>query len=276
MSVCEFIAKPCQWSERAPAMLRQSMYPATVTWESYSTSEYIDGTTPTVIGVLDSSSPSNGPGISVEMLPDHLTPNWRELGLRFASKPEIREYLFLDLLASSLALIYGVSAARGTVRGMCRSLHVLLAAGSDYDVSFSDPTLPFSIFVSCPPIGADYRIERLAECIFHEALHLQLSLIDAIEPLVYESSSEIKVFSPWKGEHRTLLGMIHALYVFGNLQRFWNILSVTTPQSRYFAQGRAQCIQPEIGHAADLLNDQPLTPIAHRILSVFSISSTLS
>jgi hypothetical protein len=56
-----------------------------------------------------------------------------------------------------------------------RSLHV---ADPEFDISHSDPEVPFSIFVSVPGVDEPYGPLRLAEQIVHECMHLQLTLIE--------------------------------------------------------------------------------------------------
>ena len=53
---------------------------------------------------------------------------------------------------------------------------------------------------------------RVAESLVHEAMHLQLTLIEQATPLVHPSDESY--FSPWKGTHRSPQGVLHALYVF--------------------------------------------------------------
>ena len=75
---------------------------------------------------------------------------------------------FAQMLAKSLDLIKMVRPLQGTIAGTCRSLHVLLPPAPDVDVSCSVPSLPCSIFVSCPPATEKVRVERLAENLVHE------------------------------------------------------------------------------------------------------------
>jgi hypothetical protein len=49
-------------------------------------------------------------------------------------------------------------------------------------IRYSSPAIPFSIFVSVPPADERNVVARLAEAIIHEAMHLQLTLIEAIVP----------------------------------------------------------------------------------------------
>ena len=143
--------------------------------------------------------------------------------------------------------------------GMCRSLHVLLAAGRDFDVSYSDPLVPFTIFVSCPPVKENNRVERLAENIVHEALHLQLTLVERVEPLIVDGAEDEPVLSPWKEGERTMRGLLHAVYVFSNLGYFWKRVATERPNSSSFAKKRVDTINHEIFSTCDFLDNPTLT-----------------
>ena len=176
---------------------------------------------------------------------------------------------FAETLAKSLDLIGMVRPLQGTIAGTCRSLHVLLPPAPDVDVSCSDPSLPHSIFVSCPPDTKEDRVERLAENLVHEALHLQLSLVEGLEPLVSEIPREELLFSPWRGERRTVRGLLHAVYVFGNLRFFWGKIASSRPGSASFARARIETIDSEMAAASHLLESRSLTPTGRRLATSF-------
>ena len=172
---------------------------------------------------------------------------------------------FAETLADALELAGTVLPFKGTVAGLCRSLHVLVASGRDLDVSYSEPSLPFSVFVSCPPAAERYRVERLAENVLHEALHLQLTLVESIEPLVIDVPDESPVFSPWKGEWRSVRGLLHAVYVFGNLRCFWKHVAGDSPGASSFARTRIEMIDGELDAAGPLVTSQSLTATGRRL-----------
>ena len=210
--------------------------------------------------------------LNVELLPETVAERWRDLGLQFATEADMIDMGFLAILVKSLDLIRVVRPLLGTVAGVCRSLHVLLAPGEDTDVSFSDPCLPFSVFVSCPPAEERDRVERLAESLVHEALHLQLSLVESVEQLVTDVPDEKLVVSPWKGEGRTARGLLHAVYVFGNLRYFWkSIVSNVSnaPDSSSFARSRVETIKAELARAVHLVESRSLTAAGRKMSDSF-------
>ena len=176
---------------------------------------------------------------------------------------------FAETLAKSLDLIGTVRPLQGTIAGLCRSVHVLVPPAPEVDVSCSEPSLPHSLFVSCPPAPEENRVERLAENVAHEALHLQLSLVERLEPLVEEIPREEPVFSPWRGEGRTVRGLLHAVYVFGNLRFFWGRVASSRPCAASFERARIETINSEMAAASHLLESRSLTPAGRRLATSF-------
>ena len=272
MRVIEFIEDPCCWDWRAPARLRERVFGDASAWQSYSTSRFLDGSNPNILHTIEFSEPSVSSAVNVEWLSPALTARWRSLGLQFASEADLSNMGFRESLVGSLNLVGMVRPLHGSVAGLCRSLHVLIASGTDFDVSYSDPSLPLSVFVSCPLPAERHRVERLAENVVHEALHLQLSLVERVWSLVIDVPNEEPVFSPWKDEWRTVRGLVHAVYVFGNLRCFWKGVASKQPDSSSFAQARIQTIDTEMAAAAHLLRCESLTAMGRRLATSFLLS----
>ncbi len=136
-----------------------------------------------------------------------------------------------------------VDGLADTLGCLVRSIHVL-SAPRDHDVSHSTPALPFSVFVSVP--GADEKdaLLRLAESLIHEAMHLQLTLVDRTDALVIDRRGQS--YSPWKGGLRPLEGLLHGLYVFAVIHQVLALFAEMQPRSRdYCAKRRAQ-IEEEV------------------------------
>ena len=261
----EFIEGPCRWDWRAPATFREQVFGDDSAWRSYSTSRFLDGSKPDILHTIGLSEHAVDSAVSVERLSPVLAARWQSVGLRFASEADLSDMEFRRTLVSSLEFIGMNLSLEGTVAGLCRSLHVLIASGRDFDVSYSDPSLPLSVFVSCPLPGERNRVERLAESIVHEALHLQLSLVERAQPLVIDGPDEEPVFSPWKDERRTVRGLLHAVYVFGNLRSFWKGIAAKRPESSSFAQARVQTIDSEMARATHLAGNRTLTAAGRRL-----------
>jgi len=152
------------------------------------------------------------PAISIEVLTQKCAVQYQEQGIAFYSPHEILHTTVLDCIEEALAIINQVPSLMKTVATLVRSLHVIKPEDGDHDVSFSEPHIPFSVFVSVPEKRVANDGLRIAEAIVHEAMHLQLTLIDETFPLT--DSTGGTYYSPWRGEQRSVLGVFHALYVF--------------------------------------------------------------
>jgi HEXXH motif-containing protein len=116
----------------------------------------------------------------------------------------------IEGLRGALALIERLPTLAKAVSLLARCIHVL-SSHPDYDVSHSDPNLPFSIFVSVPPKDGPQTPMRLMESIIHEAMHLQLTLMERVAPMV---EGVFSAHSPWQRQLRPAQGLLHGLYVF--------------------------------------------------------------
>jgi HEXXH motif-containing protein len=145
--------------------------------------------------------------------------------------------------------------------------HPLLASDEDYDVSFSDPAIPFSVFVSAPVRGDRRSLLRVAESLIHETMHLQLTLFEALSPLV-DKTSDWLMYSPWKRQERPAQGILHGAYVFYVLRWMWRRVADTSPDSidQNFALRRISEIDEEISAVPSLEGSPALTEKGKRFL----------
>lgn len=149
----------------------------------------------------------------VEMLPANIIEVYKESGVDFYTREELRiNSKITDCLRDAFEIIRHVPSLFSTVRYLVKSIHLIKPEDDEYDVSFSEPHIPFSIFVSIPQRNDSINVLRVAEAITHESMHLQLTFIEKIVPLGMESGN--LYFSPWKSEFRNVVGILHALYVF--------------------------------------------------------------
>lgn len=260
-----YMRGPCAWTREAPANLRRHAPSGAQAWHNYSTARHLADLDPVVVRTVGFPDLEIDSGMQIELLPEALTGRFRKRGLELASEEGMNETRFQGVLSNALDLIRSVPPLLGTVAGLCRSLHVLVATDMEFDSSYSDPSLPFSIFVSCPPPTALNRVERMTENIVHEALHLQLSLVEAAEPLALKNQEDKHLFSPWKNEPRTVHGILHGVYVFGNLRYFWNCAASITPQYSAFAERRIEEIDRELATVAQLPRNPALTAMGQQL-----------
>ena len=183
--------------------------------ENYSTEaclagENISGLSP-LVHVLQNQIP-------VFPVPLELTLNDRRKNIDTYKLAELQSLPVLDCIDDALEWLKIESSIIDTIKTLVRNIHLLKLVDDEYDVSYSLPNIPFSIFVSVPSKRVDNDSLRVAEAILHETMHLQLTLIEEEMPLVNQSDQ--KYFSPWKNEYRHARGIIHALYVFRTIREF--------------------------------------------------------
>jgi HEXXH motif-containing protein len=155
----------------------------------------------------------------------------------------------IDLLRSSAQLqaaakvLSAVEGLEESVGRLVRVVH-LLEAPPGHDVSHSSPDLPFSIFVSMPGRGERDISLRLAESILHESMHLQLTLIDLVNPIITDEPSA--AYSPWKDEVRPVSGLLHGLYVFAVIHQAFDWLQSRRPEWSPYCRQRRVTIANEV------------------------------
>lgn len=210
--------------------------------------------------------------ISVELLPKTLTDQYKESGVDFYtledlfSKGHIPDQM-LDCLSDALNIIRQVPSLFATVVCLVKSLHLVKPELDDYDVSFSEPNITFSIFVSVPQSNHPINSLRVAEAIVHEAMHLQLTLVEKIVQLLKAGDS--LYYSPWKEEYRTSQGVLHALYVFRVIESFLENVSYnynSDTRLLNFIQTRRQEIKKQMLQVDSFVSCPDLTEIGARFV----------
>lgn len=163
--------------------------------------------------------------IPVFPVPLELALNDRKKNIDIYRLDELQSSPVLECIDDAFEWLKIEGSIIDTIRALVRNIHLLKLVDDEYDVSYSLPNIPFSIFVSLPSQRIDNDSLRVAEAILHETMHLQLTLIEEEMPLVNQSNQ--KYFSPWKNEYRDARGIIHALYVFRTIREFINKLLMT-------------------------------------------------
>jgi len=172
-----------------------------------------------IVRSLEPCRPNSGKSttIWIEALPPEVALRYHKAGITFYSPEETLNTPVLTCLDDALSIINRVPSLMRAVAALVRSFHVIKPKDLNNDVSFSEPEVPFSIFVSAPESRIKNDALRVAEAIVHEAMHLQLTLIERIVPLTLPIST--KYYSPWRREYRKAQGIVHALYVFRVIAR---------------------------------------------------------
>ena len=213
-----------------------------------------------VVGYLQAPSAEAQQSIMVECLQTDLTERYREMELEFYSADEIIGSNLILRLSRAIDILAAVPGAARAVSSVLLAMHILKPKSAGYDVSYSEPALPFSIFVG---VDATSRINsdlRLVESMLHECMHLQLTLIEEIVSLI--ASNYERRYSPWRQTTRPTRGVLHALYVFRVIQEFFSITLTSANlnnEDQRHARRRINEINSEIAQTEDLSSSQDLT-----------------
>jgi hypothetical protein len=208
----------------------------------------------------------------LEALPPEARLRYEALGLTFASDFSISDAT--TAIHSALEIINAHPSLYNSVRDLIRCVHILQSTGEEYDISHSDPQVPFSIFVSIPPPGC-LQAFRLAESIVHEAMHLQLTQLENSIELV--TSPFTTGYSPWQQTERPTGGLLHGLYVFSVIGSLHLKLSekpnLNTSETVWLRNRREQIIH-ETDSVFLILPFEALTLFAIKLVKLISFSGS--
>lgn len=203
---------------------------------TYSTTRKLTGKDAVSVRSINDGPSAVGPVLLIEELADVAKSLLADNGLIFASLNMSHDEQ--DAVLISSAKLIGVSPSlTKSVETLVRALHILEEVDPEIDVSYSTPMLPFSIFLTVPRQGNEVAY-RVAEAIVHEAMHLQLSLIERTSALYSQSS--ISHYSPWKRKVRPLSGIVHSLYVFSAISQWLDLLPRTGVSAIYARRRRSE------------------------------------
>ena len=197
-------------------------------------------------------------GIPVEILAANLVNQIADSEVHLLSAHSIADDAASEL-DEALSLLDLVPSVWPTVSQLVRAIHIIDPCDNDTDVSFSAPSIPFSVFVSVPSMRSQKVTLRIAEAILHESMHLHLTLIARTVPLL-QPAGEMQ-YSPWRGEERDSEGIIQALYAFSVIRTFFTEL----PNRRSYAVNnyvleRKKQIDSQIRQAYLFRESDELTP----------------
>jgi hypothetical protein len=217
-----------------------------ITHDNYSTERFLGGAVSESFAVLGAIPIGGAFSLNFEGRSPELVRYCEEQDLKLKNDDD--STTAIDLVHTALADVVGpynfLLSAVGELVWRC---HIVESENDDYDVSFSDPAIPFSIFISAPTRVERRSVLRVAESLIHETMHLQLTLFELCCPLI-DPLSTWSMYSPWKRQVRPAQGILHGLYVFYVLRWLWQEISKTTHNEidREFALRRVNEINEEI------------------------------
>lgn len=154
-----------------------------------------------------------------------------------------RDRLADETTGAAERLISRVPSLYRSVMQRVDGIAIIASADPAYDISHSEPTWPGWIFVSLPPPSPIAHV-RLAEGIIHEAMHHNLTALEAVATLV--TSEHRQFYSPWKHEERAASGVLHGFYVFTCLLTFFGQAVGTSDAMSRHVENRIREIRDEI------------------------------
>ncbi|MCU1329118.1 MAG: hypothetical protein JWN34_4488 [Bryobacterales bacterium] len=242
-----------------------------LTRETYSTQRFLFRLHDNAEAVLRTVPVAGGKLLVVEAPTAELVHYSADLGLTLASSADATRAT--DLVAEALStVVEPVPCLWSAVSELAWRCHIVLALNADYDVSFSHPAIPFSVFVSVPDRDVPNSVLRVAESLIHETMHLQLTLFESLCPLT-NADAVWSTYSPWKQQQRPAQGVLHGLYVFSVLRWLWLRVSQESRcrKEREFALRRVLQIDEEISTARALAQSPALTEAGKHFLRNLNI-----
>lgn len=169
------------------------------------------------------------------------------------------------LFAKAAEAIAWIPSLAAIVAARVAVVH-LLRADPGYDVSHSEPRWRDRIFVSVPDRHDEVGALRLAEGVVHEALHLHLTELEAISPLVRDLTGTLA--SPWRPEPRSYVGVLHGAFVFVGLKAYFDIVTApSTSRANHHLDKRRAEIAKELAEIDLVALETGLTASGAALLS---------
>ena len=162
------------------------------------------------------------------------------------------------------------SGLEDALDALVHTVHLVEPCSPGYDTSHSEPELPCSIFVSAA-LSEAYAAIRLAESLVHEAMHLQLTMLEQYEKLVRDE--DVRAWSPWQQTKRPVLGLLHGLFVFRAIDAWLDRVqqSAYGAEAHRYAERRRAEIAEEVAAVVSLPESPSLTRfgvlLARRLLA---------
>ncbi|WP_316845525.1 aKG-HExxH-type peptide beta-hydroxylase [Pedobacter psychrodurus] len=190
-------------------------------------------------------------GLPIEIPDVRLNHLYLEHGLDVLGKTEMDRISASEKVSSAFARLLSVGECGESVALLVKAVQLLRQPEPEFDVSYSHPAIPFTIFVSVGEDSSEIESLRLSESILHEAMHLLLTLVE--EQVILVRDNESTYYSPWRETERPVRGVLHGMFVFRAVLDYYLLLlkELKDFKVRDFAEFRIEQITAELL----LLND---------------------
>lgn len=140
-------------------------------------------------------------------------------------------------------------------------------------VSFSDNSVPGALYVSISQGDRLIDPYDLADSLIHEHRHQKLYLLERYSATVEHTSAH--VVSPWREDLRPPSGLLHAVFVFVELRRFWLHVREHGPiEMNSRAINQISDTDQHLQQAFETLKECPLTDLGQHLVEVLRAAST--
>ena len=207
---------------------RDQLAPIGLSLRRYGTQRIVARDAAAPRNVLAQIALRDGRSLLVEELCSDTRADYEKRGLPLVSSRNYARQI-ADKIAEALAVLRELPSLEISVLALIRSVHLLNVNDDYFDVSHSDPEIPLSVFISVPNLTTPDVALRVLESLVHEAMHLQLSLIERVTALAPDTRRLLP--SPWRTEFRPPIGLLHGSYVFTAIAWAYSRLLSTKHQS---------------------------------------------
>ncbi|WP_351010264.1 cyclophane-forming radical SAM/SPASM peptide maturase YhhB [Shewanella sp. S1-58-MNA-CIBAN-0166] len=139
-------------------------------------------------------------------------------------------------------------------------------------VSFSDNSVPGALYVSISQADGLIDPYDLADSLIHEHRHQKLYLLERYAPTVLSTSTQ--VVSPWREDLRPPSGLLHAVFVFVELRRFWIYVREHGPANLHSrAVKQITDTDLHLKKAFVTLEQCPLTQVGQNLVDIFKYAA---
>lgn len=159
-------------------------------------------------------------------------------------------------------------ALYGEMSRICRAVQFVRdpSAHPEKIVSFSDNSVPGALYVSVMQGERVIDAYDLADSLIHEHRHQKLYLLERRFPMT--EPGEL-VVSPWREDLRPASGLLHAVFVFVELRRFWEyVRDGGSERLRRRALSQLADTERNLVGAYETLRSCPLTPAGRALADV--------
>lgn len=159
-------------------------------------------------------------------------------------------------------------ALASEMKRACRAIQFVKdpLAHPDKIVSFSDNSVPGALYVSVTQGDDLIDPYDLADSLIHEHRHQKLYLLERHGPTV--EPTNMTVNSPWREDARPPSGLLHAVFVFVELRRFWTYVRDHGPARLHNrAVNQLRDTEIHLGQAFNTLDRCPLTHVGKELVA---------